>query len=59
MPPREETRRCTVYEARPEVCRAYPGGSHCGYYNFLSFERRVQEDPDHIPDLFHPPGSSS
>lgn len=53
-----ETRRCTVYAARPEVCRAYPGAIRCGYYDFLSFERRVQEDPDHVPDTFHPPGSS-
>ena len=53
-----ETRRCTVYEARPEVCRAYPGAVRCGYYDFLSFERRVQEDPDHVPEVYHPPGSS-
>jgi uncharacterized protein len=36
-------RRCTVYEARPSTCRSYPGG-RCGYYDFLSFERRAQED---------------
>lgn len=45
-----ETRRCTVYEARPEICRDYPGSSRCGYYDFLSFERNAQEDPEFIPD---------
>lgn len=44
-----ETRECTVYEARPKICRTYPGEDHCGYYDFLSFERRAQEDPDFIP----------
>lgn len=44
-----ETRQCTVYEARPEICRAYPGSGRCGYYDFISFERRTQEDPDFIP----------
>ena len=39
-----ETRRCTVYEHRPHVCRSYPGGARCGYYDFLSFERRAQGD---------------
>ncbi len=41
-----KTRRCTVYEHRPEVCRDFPGQRRCGYYDFLTFERRVQEDPD-------------
>lgn len=41
-----ETRRCTIYEHRPEVCRDFPGTTRCGYYDFLSFERRAQEDPD-------------
>ena len=42
-----EKRRCTVYEARPSVCRSYPGG-RCGYYDFLAFERNAQEDPEFI-----------
>jgi Fe-S-cluster containining protein len=42
-----ETRRCTVYKARPATCRSFPGG-RCGYYDFLSHERRTQEDPDLI-----------
>lgn len=43
-----ETRRCTVYEARPEICRQYPGTTRCGYYDFLTFERRAQGDPDYV-----------
>lgn len=39
------TRRCTVYEARPGACRSYPYGNTCGYYQFLRFERRHQDDP--------------
>ena len=30
-----------------EACRTYPGG-RCGYYDFLAFERRTQEDPEYI-----------
>lgn len=44
-----DERRCTVYEARPGVCRDYPYGKTCGYYNFLIFERRHQEDDEFIP----------
>lgn len=41
-----ETRRCTVYEDRPQACRDYPGTGRCGYYDFLSAERRRQDDPE-------------
>lgn len=41
-------RQCTVYEARPAVCRAYPDGKRCGYYEFLEFEREQQGDPKFI-----------
>ena len=44
-----EARRCTVYAARPSVCRQYPNGSHCGYYTFIQFERKHQDDPEFIP----------
>ena len=44
-----ELRRCTIYEARPEVCRAFPNGKKCGYYGFLEFERKCQGDKDFIP----------
>ena len=38
-------RRCTVYEARPGLCRAFPDEPKCGYYEFLKFERDHQDDP--------------
>ena len=41
-------RRCTVYEARPGVCREYPDGKRCGYYEFLKFEREHQDDPTFV-----------
>ncbi len=43
-----EARRCTVYEARPSVCRSFPNGNRCGYYDFLSFEREHQKDPEAV-----------
>jgi len=43
-----EKRRCTVYPARPAVCRSFPGSARCGYYDFLSFERRAQEDEEFV-----------
>jgi Fe-S-cluster containining protein len=45
-----EKRRCTIYEGRPTVCRQFPEGRRCGYYDFLSWERRRQDDPEFIPD---------
>ena len=42
-------RRCTIYEARPNVCRKYPYGNRCGYYDFLKFEREHQDDDEFIP----------
>jgi Fe-S-cluster containining protein len=44
-----DERRCTVYEARPNVCRRYPYGNVCGYYDFLKFERAHQGDDEFIP----------
>ena len=41
-----DKRRCTIYEGRPSICRSYPGDGRCGYYDFLSSERRHQEDPE-------------
>jgi Fe-S-cluster containining protein len=40
----QDKRRCTVYDARPGVCRKYPDSSRCGYYDFLKFEREQQGD---------------
>lgn len=44
-----DTRRCTIYDARPSVCRGYPESRRCGYYDFLASERRRQCDEDFIP----------
>jgi len=41
-------RRCTIYTARPGVCRDYPGEPTCGYFSFLEFEREHQQDPEFI-----------
>ena len=43
-----KTRRCTVYDARPGVCRGYPESKRCGYYEFLKFERAHQGDEKFI-----------
>jgi len=43
-----ETRQCTVYEHRPRICRSFPGTVRCGYYDFLTFERRAQDDPEYV-----------
>lgn len=43
-----ETRACRIYEARPAICRSFPATARCGYYDFLTFERRTQGDPDWI-----------
>jgi Fe-S-cluster containining protein len=45
----QDARRCTVYEARPSVCRKYPEDKVCGYYQFLMFERSQQGDDEFIP----------
>jgi Predicted Fe-S-cluster oxidoreductase len=39
-----DKRVCTIYDARPNVCRDYPYESRCGYYDFLTFTRRHQGD---------------
>ena len=44
----QEKRRCTVYHARPGVCRKYPDSSRCGYYEFLKFEREQQDDKEWV-----------
>ncbi len=43
-----ETRNCTIYEARPAICRDFPTQKRCGYYEFLKFEREVQEDEEWV-----------
>lgn len=40
-----EARVCSVYAARPEVCRNWPEhGRGCVYYDLLEFERKQQGD---------------
>ena len=48
-----QKRRCTVYTARPAVCRSFPGEGRCGYWDFLSFERRGQKDKDYVSTTWH------
>ena len=48
-----ETRNCGIYKARPRICRDFPGLKRCGYYDFLTFERRLQEDPDWVSTTDH------
>ena len=43
-----EKRRCTIYEARPAVCHAYPDTARCGYYEFLKSEREQHGDPEFV-----------
>jgi uncharacterized protein len=45
----QETRGCTIYEARPAVCRAFPGRPRCAYYDLLKFERAQQGDENVVP----------
>lgn len=45
----QETRGCTIYHARPQVCREYPDRTRCAYYDLLRFERIQQDDPDVLP----------
>ena len=45
----QETRGCTIYHARPAVCREYPARSRCTYYDMLQFERKLQADETVVP----------
>lgn len=44
-----QTRGCTIYHARPAVCREFPNTKHCAYYDLLKFEREQQDDPKVLP----------
>ena len=44
-----ETRQCTIYHARPLVCREFPARARCAYYDLLQFERVQQGDDDVLP----------
>ena len=43
-----EARRCTIYTARPATCRSYPYAKTCGYWEFLKFERDLQDDKEFV-----------
>lgn len=43
------TRRCTVYNARPLACRQFPARERCAYYDLLAFERNQQNDKTALP----------
>ena len=45
----QKARRCTIYHARPYVCRKYPPEGRCGYFDFLAFERELQGDDTFVP----------
>ena len=49
-----EKRTCTIYQARPKICRDFPGTRRCGYYEFLKFERDLLKDPDHVATTYNP-----
>lgn len=44
-----ETRQCTIYHARPLVCREFPARARCAYYDLLQFERVQQGDHTVLP----------
>mgnify|MGYP000220994827 FL=1 len=44
----KDKRTCTIYEARPKICREFPTQTRCGYYEFLKFERETQDDPEWV-----------
>jgi Fe-S-cluster containining protein len=44
-----ETRQCTIYHARPLVCREFPARARCAYYDLLQFERVQQGDDSVLP----------
>ena len=45
----QDKRGCTIYHARPNVCREYPDRVRCAYYDVLQFERRQQDDDTVLP----------
>ena len=48
-----ESRMCTAYGARPDICGDYPGTRRCGYWDFLKFERDLQEDREFVPTAYN------
>ncbi len=48
-----DSRDCTIYNARPDICRDFPGRVRCGYYDFLSAERRMLEDENYVSTTYN------
>jgi Fe-S-cluster containining protein len=44
-----DTRQCSIYHARPLVCREFPARARCAYYDLLQFERVQQGDDTVLP----------
>ncbi len=44
-----QSRGCTIYHVRPNVCREYPARTRCVYYDMLQFERKQQVDETVVP----------
>lgn len=44
-----KTRRCTVYERRPHICRGFPYRDTCGFYDMLKFTREHCDDQSITP----------
>ena len=44
----KDDRTCTVYEHRPATCRDFPEEKRYGYYDFLTWERKRQDDDTFI-----------
>ena len=45
----QESRKCTIYDARPDTCREFPDDTRCAYFDLIEWERKQQNDPDVIP----------
>ncbi len=44
-----QSRGCTIYHDRPNVCREYPARTRCAYYDLIQFERKQQADETVVP----------
>ena len=47
----KKTRGCTIYEARPEVCRIFPDRRRCAYYDLWQFEQDQQTERGRVIPL--------
>lgn len=47
----KKTRGCSIYHARPEVCRVFPDRPRCVYYDLWQFEQEQQADRGRVIPL--------